>query len=140
MADWYGAARSNYVRIKDMEGLKASLEPFEIEISHGSDENEGKICLLGSSADNGGMPSYIWEDGTDEMIEFSFAEHVCPFMEDGEILVVMESGAEKLRYITGYASAYNAKGDAVHVSLSDIYTKAAEFFNIKEDDISRCEN
>ena len=29
MADWYGSARSNYVRIKDMEGLKKALAPFE---------------------------------------------------------------------------------------------------------------
>jgi hypothetical protein len=36
----------------------------------------------------------------------------------------MESGAEKLRYIAGYAVAYNSKGETVSLNLDDIYDKA----------------
>ena len=38
----------------------------------------------------------------------------------------MEAGHEKLRYISGYAEAINAKGERRTVSLSDIYGLARE--------------
>ena len=138
MADWYGTARSNYVKIKDMDGLKAAIEPFPISISKGDDENEGKVCFLSDDGDSGGWPGHAYDEDDNE-IEFDPAVQICPFMEDDQVLVMMESGAEKLRYITGNAMAFNAKGDSVRVNLNDIYKKAAETFGASADDITAAE-
>lgn len=135
MANWYGTARSNYVRIKDkdMDGLKKALEPFPIQIADGYGNNEGKVCFLSNEPDSGGWPSVVYsytdEDCQEEVeTEFDPASQICPFMDDNQILVMMEAGAEKLRYITGSAQAYNNAGEFCQVTLFDIYEKAQEYF------------
>lgn len=128
MANWYGAARSNYVQISDMEGLKASLKPFPISI----EEKGGLFCLLSEDPDSGGWPSSAYLDDDYEN-EFSFEEHVMPYVKEGEVLIVMEAGHEKMRYITGYAEAYIRKPtgiESVSISLADIYALAKNTFGI----------
>ena len=134
MSNWNGAARSNYVRIKDMDGLKNALSPFPIRVYQ---NNDGLVCFLSEEEDTGSWPSFALvevdhEDGwpSEDEIEFDPTVQICPFMEDDQILVMMEAGAEKLRYVSGHASAFNAKGDSCGVSLNDIYEKAAEKFSV----------
>lgn len=119
MANWYGSARTNYVRVKDMDGLVAALEPFPIEIA---DDGEGRVCFLSTECDSGGWPSFSFDEETDEEIEFDFQEHVVPFLDDNEVLIAMEVGAEKLRYLSGQAVAYHPDGEQVLVvNIRDIY-------------------
>lgn len=135
MANWHGAARSNYVHYKDLDGLKKSLEPFGIDI-HESSWGQG-ACLLVNNSSNGGWPGY-YEDADGNEHEFLFEEHVCPFMQDDQILITMMSGHEKLRYITGAATAYNAKGEHIQLDLAGIYKIAAARFKVKQASISSC--
>lgn len=130
MAEWQGHARSNYVRIKDMAGLRAAMEPFDVEIV----EKNGKAALLSIHDECGGWPTRFDADGN----ELIFADAVWPFMEEGEILVLMECGAEKLRYLTGVAQAFNSDGEHVFVSMNDIYEKAAQAFGVSVASISDC--
>ena len=51
--------------------------------------------------------------------------------------LLMEIGAEKLRYLTGIAIAVNHKGRAAVVSLDDVYRKAARTFRVQENKITR---
>lgn len=139
MSQWSGAARSNYVRIADMPGLIKSLEPFmpSIEISPNAAPDESTVCFL---ADAGGEGWPTWGQDEDENeIEFNAAEHICPFMEPNQVLVLMESGAEKLCYVSGHASAYHSDGREVHLSLTDIYKMAADAFDLSVLDITACE-
>ena len=39
---------------------------------------------------------------------------------------MMEAGAEKLRYISGFAFAFNNKGEEITIRLSDIYERAKD--------------
>lgn len=129
MANYYAAARSNYVLIKDMEGLKKALKPFAISVeSKGPDHPANLVCLL--SDGDGGWPTDGVDDDSGEDINFDPREQVCPFMEDGQVLVTMEAGHEKLRYVNGYACAYHSDGREVAVSLDDIYVKAAVAFSV----------
>jgi hypothetical protein len=41
----------------------------------------------------------------------------------------MGSGSEKLRYITGYAVAFNSDGDVETISLDEIYDRAKSLGN-----------
>ena len=43
---------------------------------------------------------------------------------DGWVAILMEAGAEKLRYVSGFAIAVNNRGAIETVHLSDIYEKA----------------
>lgn len=137
MANWYGSARSNYVQIKDMEGLIKALGPFNIEISE-SRLDKGVCFLVGPYSDDGGWPSFATDEEGDE-IEFDPSEHICPFMQDDQILIMMQCGAEKLRYITGDAQAYNSEGVCEFLSLDSIYARAALRFKVDESSISRAE-
>lgn len=48
----------------------------------------------------------------------------------------MEVGAEKLRYLTGAATAVDHRGRVVEVTLSDVYRKAARAFHVAESEIT----
>lgn len=129
MANWYGAARSNYVLIKNLGALVDALDPWPIGIhkKHADDsENSVLVCFLSEEQDSGGWPSLDFNDN-----EFDPKTCICPHMEPGQVLVMMEIGHEKLRVLTGHAVAYNHEGKFVTVNLNDIYEKAAEAFGVE---------
>lgn len=146
MANWQGAARSNYVTIIDMGGLTKTLALFSgITVSAGEGGNEGKHCLLATDTEYGDWPSSAYSpqaddpDGDEVEIDFNAAEHIMPFVAEGEVLVIMEAGAENLRYITGCASAFVrrvAGVEEVSIDLRDIYSIAADKLGVKQSDIS----
>jgi hypothetical protein len=47
---------------------------------------------------------------------------------DDSIAIVMGAGAEKLRFITGYAEAINSKGERVDININSIYDLAKQKF------------
>lgn len=120
MSNWQGTARSNYVRIKDMTALLLALEGWDIRTES---DLEGRVAFFSLDGDTGGWPCRYNEE-TEDYDSFDAVEQICPHMAEGEILVMMEAGAEKWRYITGQAIAYNHQGEYVSVELSDIYARA----------------
>jgi transcriptional antiterminator Rof (Rho-off) len=65
-------------------------------------------------------------ENIDDYEEFDFALLLAAHLADGEVAVAMEAGAEKLRYVNGFAFAVNAAGDVRSVSLDDIYALAED--------------
>lgn len=127
MANYYAVARSNYVRIDDMDGLTEALSPFDITISEKTPES-GLYCLLCDE----GWPSFGFDED-DKEVEFEPFVHIMPFVKEGEVFITMEVGHEKLNYLVGYATAYIRKGDEVFthiISLDDIYSRAADEFGV----------
>lgn len=138
MANWYGAWRTNYVKLR--ADRIEYLERFEVTLPLGVN---GTVAIL-SDSENGEPQYYL--DGTleEENLPAWLAKYVeddcyldlglCihEFLEEGEVIVIQCSGAEKLRYITGYATAIHSSGKSVEVSINDIYAKAKESFG-KED-------
>ena len=125
MANYYASARTNYFAVTDLEAFKADIESKTSSVQVVSQEKDGLtlVGLLGSDDDGGGFPfEYHDEDG--EYVELDWAEVFKAHLEDGWVAIIMESGAEKLRYIAGYAVAYNSKGETVSLNLDDIYDKA----------------
>jgi hypothetical protein len=135
MANWYGAARSNYVLVKDVEKFKDAMEPYEVEVEPHYDSvgmKDGRVALF-STGDGGGWNWTRWDTvATDDGDEESFPEDtnevdlIAPHLQPGEVMVMMEVGNEKLRYLTGNALAFNSAGETAIVSLDDIYEKAKE--------------
>lgn len=142
MSSFNGAARTNFFNVDNLIGLQEALEPFDIKIiSH--DLSEDFVYLYPETEDRS-WPSYATienEGGEDEEIEFSFEEHVMPFVREGAVVVAMAVGADKLRYLSGYAFAFIRKGEDVlreQISLSEIYDRAAQKFEVSTDVISEC--
>lgn len=84
---------------------------------------------------DGGWPTSGYDNDANE-VDFDFIKQVCPFMESDQVLVAMEAGHEKLRYVTGYAWAYHSDGRQFGLSLDDIYTKAAAEFGVPRNTIT----
>jgi len=133
MANWYGTARSNYFRVKDAEvfvqwAKRRGLGVFKTE--RGAD-----IFAIhgGDSTGDGSWPSYDMAEDSEIDLVRELAEH----LPKGQVAVLMEIGAEKLRYLTGVAIAVNHKGRVVQLTLSDIYCKAARAFRVAESEITQ---
>lgn len=122
MADYSCAARSNYFLVKDREAFDRALEPFDIDIcERASDE---RICLLVTISS--GWPNYLYDEESDDDIDIDIAELVAPHLAGDDVALFVEAGAEKLRYVNGWAIAVNGKGERREVHLSDIYDLAKE--------------
>jgi hypothetical protein len=119
MANWYGSARSNYVRVKDDEAFSAWVATLPgVELV----KKEGKFALLvGRDSDTGGWPSFRF-GANNEDEEIDLAAEIATHLGPGEIFVYCECGAEKLRYLTGWATAVKNTGESLHVSIDDIYS------------------
>ena len=135
MANWYGSARSNYFRVKDTDAFLQWTERRGLGVFKSEQGPDVLGIHPGNSTDGGDWPSYDMEKDEEFDLEAELAQHLAP----GQVAILLEVGAEKLRYLTGQAIAVNAKGRVVVVTLSDIYRKAARAFRIPESEISRAE-
>lgn len=131
MANFYGTARSNYFKVKDANAFKAWVETVP---GLGFWEHEGTFGIYSDCPDSGCWPSARWDDDEDEYFDLvaELAEHLA----DGEVAVLMEAGAEKLRYISGWAVAVHSSGEYVCVSLDDVYKLAVEKFGVRPTEAS----
>lgn len=137
MANFYGHSRTNYFRVDPAKraAFDAWTERFSLEV-HPSDiaEHPDLVCLLpGDCTDDGTFPRYDFETDTD----FDFIETLAGFLAPGSVAVIKEVGAEKLRYLSGWAVAVDHTGKQVVVTLNDIYERAANVFPSAE--ITRAE-
>lgn len=123
MANWYGSARSNYVRVKNEEAFREWVDTLPgVELI----EKEGKFALVvGHDGDTGGWPSFR-SSATGEDEEIDLAVEIAGHLAPQEVFVYCECGAEKLRYLTGWATAVNVSGETLHVSIDDIYSLVEE--------------
>lgn len=137
MANYYESARTNYFRVKDEAAFKAFMDTVPGCEVYGPEKSEnpaknGAFCVLFTED---GVPSTRFLDepneAGDDYEEFDFMEELAPHLADGSIAVLEASGAEKLRYICGYAVAIDNTGKQVSVNINDIYAKAKKAFGEK---------
>lgn len=123
MANWYGAARSNYFRVANLGAFEHAMRELDVEVFRDPD---GRVCIWPDPAtsDSGGWPSHRYDAANDEDVEVHITDVVAEHLASGEVAVLMECGAEKLRYLTGWAQAVNAAGEKRTVTLDDIYELA----------------
>ena len=133
MANWYGTARSNYFRVKDKDAFLKWADGRRLGVF----KNEGSADLFaiygGENTDDGSWPSYDVEGDKEIDLVAELAQH----LPKGQIAVLMEIGAEKLRYLTGVAIAVNHNGRVVQLTLSDIYRKASRTFRVAKREITQ---
>ena len=124
MANWIGSARTNYFRVKDVDAFKAWAKAASLVVF----EKDGRFGVY-SEDEYGGWPDIVFDDDTtDAHRDFYITHELAPHVADGEIVVCLEAGAEKLRYITGSAIAFKVMAggaDRISITLDDIYALAA---------------
>jgi hypothetical protein len=123
MANYNASARSNYFQVKDPDALRRELAGLDIDVLTDDPHDERRVVLLSRSED-GGWPSWRFDEEGDDDVEVDLAAIIAQHLTDGQVAVLMESGAEKLRFIGGAAVAVNSRGEQVCVSLEDIYERA----------------
>lgn len=137
MANWYGSARSNYFRVKDDTAFRAMAKSVGLGVWE-NDEDKSLLAVYPLDNDSGGWPSSKFNEATNDYDEIDLADEIAPHLAEGEVAVLMEVGAEKLRYLSGTAIAVNHKGETTAVSLDDIYALAAKTFKVDVEDITAC--
>ena len=129
MANYYGSCRTNYFKVRDEKAFEAAIEALPNVECHRSDgaidaKHAGLYCILGNDMDGAGWPTSQYIEETDDHTHLDLVDEVYPHLADGEVAIFVEVGAEKLRFLVGYAEAVNNKGERIIVSLLDIYEKA----------------
>ena len=97
MADYYCKSRTNYFKVKKVNDFKAELGRYSAGEGGIDIWEEKGLIGLGSY----GSMTTLYDPDTDDWTEIFgiLQDH----MEDGEAVILVESGNEKLRYVTGYA-------------------------------------
>ena len=137
MANFNGTARSNYFRVKDEAAFRTWCAALGLAIFEGEGKQLGMFGFYSDDSDTGTFPSFRpSRHGEDDDEEIDLGEELAPHLADGEIAVLMEAGAEKLRYISGWAQAIHSDGRMVAISLHDIYSLAEATFGTKPTEAS----
>lgn len=130
MANWYGASRSNYFRVKDIKAFMEDMRTISVAVVINNDAEFGQRCMVHpEDGDDGNWPSYRYDNETDsEMEDIWLPEVISKHLPEGEVAVFLTVGHEKLRYLTGFAVAIDHTGKEIEVNLNEIYPRAAEAF------------
>lgn len=128
MANYYGVARSNYFLVKDPEAFVNEMSKYPVEVI--AKEVDGVVLHGFIDRDEDGGAN-IWahfsedEDGDfDDYEDIEWEEVFKRHLADDWVAIIMETGAEKHRYLSGFAGAYNNKGETKVITLGDIYALA----------------
>ena len=122
MANYYSSARTNYFRVKDVGAFNAWFKEFEEGGGAELVNEENTFAILFDQ--ESGVPSS--RQNGDDFDEIDFMSELSEHLADDEVAILQESGAEKLRYIVGYAVAINNKGERRKISIDGIYDLAKE--------------
>lgn len=122
MADFEATSRSNYFAVKDAAAFASWCN--RIGLHYEKHDKKDLYAVFGDYCDHGEWPDPVEESG-------EFTDQLMEHLADGEICVLMQVGAEKLRYVAGFTVAFNNKGECVNLSLSEIYDRARVAFGTR---------
>ena len=126
MANYYGQSRTNYFLVKDAEAFKAEMANYEVNVIEQQMHGETGYGILDADSDGGGLQWSQFNEETEDYDDLAWEDIIGKHLKDGSVCVLMETGAEKYRYLTGWAVAFNNKGESRRVNLTDIYDLAKE--------------
>ena len=116
MANYYGTGRTNWFKVNDTAAFTTEMSKYAVEVG---EDKDGLVALFGLSEE--GMPWSYWDEDTDDHIDIEWNEVISKHLADDWVCVIQEVGNEKMRYVRGFAMAFNNKGEVKTVSLDDIY-------------------
>jgi hypothetical protein len=124
MANYYESARTNYFAVKDAEAFKKEIEDVtSLEVVSRPGEEGGVLVSLLSNLEEG-FPFEYYDEEAGEGVEIDWKGIFQKHLKDEEVAIIIGAGAERLRFINGWAVAFNNKGEEESVSLDSIYKLA----------------
>ncbi len=124
MADYYAQTRSNYFRVKDETAFREWAESRELEVWERDEGERGYFAIRSTDVDQKGWYRSSYDEETEDYAEVDFEQELSEHLQDGSVVVLMEIGAENLRYLIGVAIAVNSKGETETVDIRKIYQAA----------------
>lgn len=122
--------RTNWFRVKNVDKFMTWLKRFGSQIYMQASMKKGKdtyFVLIGN-CECGEFP-FNTELDNDNEPQIDFMDHIAKhFLSNEDIMIVLESGAEKMNYIGGIAVAYNSRGLTTYITLDSIYELAQKEF------------
>jgi hypothetical protein len=138
MANWIGAFRSNYFRVKDEKEFDKLLafvqaEDFQHWTQYDPADNSKILHAIGGYDS---VPTWLYDNETDEEIpDKDFLIELGQHLADDEVAIIMEAGYEKLRYCSGSAIAVSrddtGETKLLSVNLEDIYKMVKDEWELK---------
>lgn len=109
MANYECVIRTNYFHVKDQNRFHALMEVVtagNLEFWEKKDGNGSSVFAFGSYGSVYGIPHLMdgGEYGADEESYDEFLYQLKNLVADGEAVIIMEAGHEKLRYVSGNAT------------------------------------
>jgi hypothetical protein len=137
MANNYATTRSNYVELK--KGHENAFKENAEKAGFTVREMGKTFALFVDNDDYGCIPSVYSSDdfdieGDDINWKKDFADHLVP----GEVLHLMESGAEKLRYVTGISMFIRSNGKVDYVNIANVPKHIQKFAKKHKRTITEC--
>ncbi len=131
MANYYATARSNYFAVKDETIFRQWAEFVGLKVLDPVRQDETadgirRFVITPDDGDDNGWPTSRYNEESGEDDDVDVPSELAAYLQDGEVAVLIEVGSEKLRYLCGYATAVNSKGETHCMSLEGIYELAGK--------------
>lgn len=126
MGTWCGTSRTNYFRVRDGEVFQAWGEKLGFTVvSRVFADRQRQYALATYDC----WPSHEFSSEGALVREVDFFAELAAHVSSDEIVVCIQAGAEKLRYVTGEAVAFRVslgQIEKITLSLDDIYNLAEQ--------------
>jgi hypothetical protein len=136
MANYLCSCRSSYFKVKDADkflawatGISEISARIETEGKH-----KGLAVILGNDPDGGGWPSQRFNEEKDEFEEYDFFAELSQHLAKGWSVILMEAGAERLRYIVAQAVVVDWRGKIKVIDAGDEARKVVKRWKVKVGD------
>jgi hypothetical protein len=127
MANYYATARSNYFKVKNAEAFAAWVADWPTGLKLLEKDTEAGETLHGfycDDGDGGGFQcDYQGDDDEGNEIDRDMLAELAEHLVEGQVAVLEEAGAEKLRYVSAFSIAVNHKGQTITIHINDIYDR-----------------
>lgn len=124
---YHGTARTNWFKPRNLDSFREMIRGLGTIHLHECPTKPGLVMLSPDATDEGVFPSGYMVEG-EGYVEQGIEDFVYPELAEGEVMVLVSSGADKLRYVGGHALAIDSTGKEVSLSLTDIYCLAEKEF------------
>ena len=129
MANYTCATRTNYFRVNDAESFKAFMARAygtedRVDLWEEKDKDGNTVYGFGTLGSIAGLRAVSDEDEEDDCDYDAFVDGIQKFVADGDAIIILESGHEKLRYVAGGALVIT-KDQCEYLDISDEAKKLA---------------
>ena len=131
--NYYGTWRSSYFKVHSVDQFKKwigdlSFEAEVVEERNAEGQPTGKVALIQGQYSESLSQFYDDGDGNERDIFQDVAEH----LQENQVAIFMEAGAEGHRYVHGWAVAVRADGKTLNIGTHDIYDRIERYWKNKE--------